>query len=220
MEPNAGNGGLNHYFAKIADKEIYRVQEKQITDRVAVAVNVIEDGGHIHEQHGKDVIEILYVPEEHEKSGQDHTDADVEKDQTANRVEQTNELPSEGNAIRGDKNKKHNKNQAKVNKGLNISGQQKQILRHIDFCKDTSVAHDGPHAALGRVAEKGEDQVSAENIDHIVRRIPAKKLGKYKGHNGKLEQGRENAPRHTQDGALVFLFEIAFDQFLKEKLVS
>jgi len=49
---------------------------------------------------------------------------------------------------------------------------------------------------------------------------PAKKLRKDQPHDQQGQQRRQHAPGHAKDGALVFLFEVALDQFLEEELVA
>lgn len=47
----------------------------------------------------------------------------------------------------------------------------------------------------------------------------AKKLGEHDAHDQKLQKRREHAPRHAEDGTLVFLLKIALDQLLKEETI-
>ena len=81
------------------------------------------------------------------------------------------------------------------------------------------VAHQGGHALIGRIIEEGKDQVAAEKVGRIVCRSASEEIGENQPHDQQGQQRRQNAPRHAQYRALVFCFEVAFDQLLKEKLM-
>ena len=49
--------------------------------------------------------------------------------------------------------------------------------------------------------------------------MATEETGKHNAHDQQLQQRREDAPRHAQHGALVFLFEVSFDQFFKHKAI-
>lgn len=53
-----------------------------------------------------------------------------------------------------------------------------------------------------------------------MRRVAAEKLCENQPHDQEGQQRGEYAPGHTQHSAFIFLFEISFHQFLKEKLVA
>lgn len=125
MEPHAGYGGLDDDFAEIPDEQVYRVEEKEVPGGLGVAVDVIEDGGHIHQQHGKHIIEVLGVPEKHKQGGEDHADADVEEDEPGDGVEQAKELPGKGQPVYSYKGEEDHQDEAEVDEGLHIPGEKK-----------------------------------------------------------------------------------------------
>ena len=122
MEPAAGDDSINDDLAEIPDKQVHRVEEKEILGGLGVAVDVVEDGGHVHQQHGKHVVEVLGVPEEDKEGGEDHADADVEEDEPGNGVEQAKELPGEGQPVNGHKDEEHDEDKPEVDEGLHIPG--------------------------------------------------------------------------------------------------
>ena len=67
--------------------------------------------------------------------------------------------------------------------------------------------------------EKRKDKIAAKQICRVMRRIAAEKLRENQPHDQQRQQRRQYAPGHAQNRTLVFLFEIAFDQLLKEELV-
>ena len=112
----------------------------------------------------------------------------------------------------------HAQVQPKIDEGGYIFGQQEQILWHIYLGKDVRVCHQGVHAAVGGLPVVGEHQVAAEQVDGVMGGVPAEKLGKYQTHHQQIQQRRQYAPVHAQNGALVFLLEVPFDQLGKKKL--
>ena len=50
-----------------------------------------------------------------------------------------------------------------------------------------------------------------------MRYIVAEKLGEHYAHYEQGKQGRKNAPKHTEIGALIFLFEISFYKLAKKE---
>lgn len=71
----------------------------------------------------------------------------------------------------------------------------------------------------GGLVKVGEHQVAAEQIGGVMRGVPAKKLREDQPHDQEGQQRGEHTPGHAQNSAFVFLFEVPFYQFLKEKLV-
>lgn len=96
MEPATGDDPINDDLAEIPDEQVHRIKEKEVLGALGVAVDIVEDGGHVHQQHSEHVVEVLSVPEEDKEGGEDHADADVEEDEPGNGVEQTNKPPGEG----------------------------------------------------------------------------------------------------------------------------
>ena len=50
--------------------------------------------------------------------------------------------------------------------------------------------------------------------------IASKELGEHEPHDQQHHERREQAPHRAENCAFVFLFEVAFHQFLKEELVT
>ena len=220
MEPDGGDGGLNDDLSEVADEQVQRIQKEEALDRVAVTVNGVENGGHVHEQLGKDAPQVLDVPEKDEHGGENEPHPHVEQHQAADGVEQADKLPGERDAVQHAEHEEHAQGQTEVNEGLHVFGKQKQILGHVDLGEDARVAHEGGHALAGGLAEIGEHQVAAEQVGGVVFHAPAEELGEHQAHDQQHQQGGEDAPGHSQHSALVFFLEIALDQFLKEELVA
>ena len=81
------------------------------------------------------------------------------------------------------------------------------------------VAHQRVHTARGRLAEVREYRVAREQVRRVMRHVPAEELGEHQPHDQQGQQWRKDAPSHAQHRALVFLLEVALDQFFKEKLM-
>lgn len=60
------------------------------------------------------------IPEKDKKGGEDQPYPDVEQNQHADGIKQTDELPSEGDVVQDTEHKKHTEGQAEVNESLNI----------------------------------------------------------------------------------------------------
>jgi len=219
VEPHSGNGGLDDDLAEVADEQVYRVEQKQVLHQGAVAVDVVENGGHVHQKLGKDRPQVLNVPEKDEQSRQDQSNANVEQHQTADGVQQQNKLPRERDVVQHAEQEKHAQGQPKVNEGLHVLGQQEQVLGHVNFCENARIAHEGGHTLTGGLVEVGEYQIATEQIGGVVGHIPAKKLREDQPHDQQSQQRGQHAPGHAQNRALVFLFEITLDQFLEEEAV-
>ena len=219
VEPDRGDGGLDDDLPEVPDEEVDRVQKEEVPHHGGIVVDGVEDGGHIHQQLGEHAPEVLDIPEEDEQGGEDEAHPDVEQHKAPHREEEADELPGEGDVVQNAEDKKHAQGKAEVDEGLNILGEEEQVLWHIDLGKDAGVAHEGGHALTGGLVEVGEDQVAAKQIGGIMGGIAAKKLRKDQPHDQKGQQRGQHAPGHTQHGALILFLKISLDQFLKEKLV-
>ena len=215
-----GNGPVDHDQAEIADEEIDRVRQKSALDCGAVIVHGIEDRGHVHDELSGNAPEILHVPEEDIQRREDHAHAEIEEQKKDDRVNEHNQPPREGDMVQNAEEKEHDQGQAEVDEALDVFGHQEQILRHIDLRKDGGVAQKRGHALVRGFAEEGEDQVAAEQIGRVMRGAAPEKLGEHQAHDQQHQQRRQDAPGHAQHRALIFGFEVAFDQLLKEELVG
>lgn len=139
VEPQGRDRRFDDYFSEIPNEQIDRVDQKQTLDRIAVLVDGIEDGRHIHEKLRKHRPKILDVPEEHEQGRKNQSYTNIEQDQAANGVQQQDELPGECNAVQNAEQEKHQQRQAEVYQALNTFRQQKQILRYIDLRENICV---------------------------------------------------------------------------------
>ena len=157
VEPEGGHRGLDNDLAEIADEQVDRVQEEEALHFVAVPVDGVEDGGHVHQQLGEDRPQILNVPEEDKQGRQDQAHADVEQHQTGDGVQKADQLPGEGDVVQNAEDEEHTQSQAEIDEGL-----KKQIFRNIDLRKDRSVSHERRHSLGRRFIEVAEHQVSAE----------------------------------------------------------
>ena len=185
----------------------------------AEAVDRIKDCRHVHKQLCKHAPKVLNIPEKDKQRREDHPRTDIEQYQEADRVHQTDEAPGERDVVQDTEDKEHTERQAEVNQALDVFGKQKNILRHIDLSENVRVAHQRSHTLIGRITEKGEDQVAAEEVCRIVRGIASEEIRENQAHDQKGQQRRQNTPGHAKDRALIFCFEVAFDQLLKQELI-
>ena len=219
MEAQRRNYRFYDNLAEIIDKKVDRVCEKELLNGCRVAVDGIEDGGHIHQQLGENTPQVLNVPKKDKQCRESQTYANVEQHQQTDRVEQKNKLPCENDAVKNTEHEEDAERQAEVDKSLHVLGEQKQVFRYVDLCEDGGVAHEGCHPLRGRFFEVCEHKVATEQVSSIVRHIPAEELGKHQLHDEQHQQRREDTPHHTKYCTLVFLFEVALYQFLEQKLV-
>ena len=213
------NSRLDHDQTEIPDKKIHRICKKKALDLWAEGVNRIENCRQIHQQLSKHTPQILDVTEEDKQSRQDHSHADVEQYQQTDRVKQADEAPGERDMVQDAEDEEHAERQAEVNQALDIFGKQENILWHVDLGEDVRIAHQRCHALIGRIVEEREDQVAAEEVRRIVRRVASEEIRENQAHDQEGQQRRQNTPSHPQYRSLVFRFEVAFDQFLKEELI-
>ena len=178
VEPEGGHRGLDDDLAEIADEQVDRVQEEEALGRVAVPVDGVEDGGHVHQQLGEDRPQVLNVPEEDKQGRQDQAHADVEQHQTGDGVQKADQLPGEGDVVQDTEDEEHTQGQTEVDEGLYVFGEQEQVFGDVDLGVDPGVAHEGGHALPGRLVEVGEDQVAAEQIGGVVGRAASEELRK------------------------------------------
>lgn len=219
VEPDGGDGGLDDDLPEVPDEQVHRIQQEQALGRVAIAVNGVENGGHVHQQLGKHCPQILDVPEKHEQRRQNQAHADVEQHQEGNGIQQADQPPGERDVVQYAEHKEHAQRQAEIDEGLDVLGKQEQVLGHVDLGEDAGVAHQGSHPLAGGFVEVAEHQVAAEQIRGVMGRVPPEKLGEHQPHHQQHQQRRQHAPQHAQHRPLVFLFEVPLHQFLKEELV-
>ena len=120
METRLRDIVFNYNLAEIADEQVDRVQEEEALHFVAVPVDGVEDGGHVHQQLGEDRPQILNVPEEDKQGRQDQAHADVEQHQTGDGVQKADQLPGEGDVVQNAEDEEHTQSQAEIDEGLNI----------------------------------------------------------------------------------------------------
>lgn len=219
MKGKPGHGGFDDDFSEIADKKIDWIDQKRILRRSAETVDAVENGGHVHKQLRKNGPQILNVAEKNEQGRQHQPHADVEQHQQRYGIEKKDELPRESNMVDQTKNEKDDKSQAKIDEGLTVFGEEKQILGDVDLGKDRGVAEERRHPLRCGLVEVGEDKIAAEQVSGVVQHGAAEKVGEDKPHDQQHRQRRKNAPSHSENGSFVFFLEIALHQFLKEKLV-
>lgn len=219
MELRRRYNGIYDYFPEIADEKIYGVEKKKILHRLRIAVNGIENGRHVHQELGEYAPKVLDITEEHVKRREDKAHAQIEKHQHADRVEQHDEFPCKRDSVKDAEHEEHAKGQPEIDEALDILGEEEQVLRHVYLGENAGVPHKGAHA-LGRgLVEEREHKVAAEQIDGVMRRVSAEELGKHQTHDQQHQQRRQDAPRHAQHRAFIFLFEVTFHQFLEEEAV-
>lgn len=219
MELHGRNRAVQHDRAHVLDRAVHRIAEEQPLDRRGIAIHRVEDGGHVHQQHGEHVIQILNVPEEHEQRREDEAHADVEEHETQDRIEDRDKFPGEGHPVDRRKQEEHQQRQAEVDHRRDVLGQQEDVLGHVDLGEDVLVGHQGVHAAGGRLAVIAEHQVAREQIRRVMLHVAAEKLREHQPHHQQRQQRGQNAPSHAQHRTLVLLLEVALDQFLEEELV-
>lgn len=68
------------------------------------------------------------IPEEDEQGGENEPHPDVEQHQAPHRIEQTDKLPCEGDAVQGAEYKEDTQGQAKVDESLDIFEKRNRYL--------------------------------------------------------------------------------------------
>ena len=197
--------------AEILDVAVDRVAQKSRLHPGGKAVHGIENGRAVHQKQRKDVIQVIDVPEKDEQRRQHQPHTDVEQNQAGDGVQQHQKARREGNAVDGDEQEEHQQRQAEVDQRRDVFGQQEHILWHVDLGDDAAVVHQRAHAGGGGVLEIVVHQVSAEQVDGVVRLVMREKLAENQAHDQKLQKRRQNAPPHAQHSALVFDFEVTGD---------
>lgn len=219
MEAGLGDHAVDDDFAEVADVDVHRVHIEQILDLQRIGVDVVEDGGQVHQEHGEHAVEVFDVPEEDEQGREHHPHADVEYGDAHDGIDEQQEVPVEGDALGSHEDEEDHQGQQEVDEGLHVAGEQEHVLGHVHLGKDPGVAHQGAHAAGGGVVEVGKEQIAAEEVDGIVLGGAAKELGEDQRHDNQRQQRGDDAPYHAQYGALVLLLEVPLDQLLKEEAV-
>lgn len=215
MQLQSRNCSFQHDHAHILDRTIHRIEQEQPLYRQRIALHGIKDRRHIHQQHREYIVKIRYIPKEHEQSRQNQPDADIENHQAKDRIKNRDEFPRKHHTVDHRKEEEHQQRDAKVDDRRNIFGQKENVFGHVDLCEDMFIRHQGVHAAVGRFAEEIEHQVAREQVGCIVIHRPAEELGEDDFHHQQGQERREDAPPHAQHGTLVFLLEVAFDEFFK-----
>ena len=90
-------------------------QEKPLHGR-RKCINLVEDGGQIHQQHGKNIVQVGDIPKEYKKRGENQANSDVEHNQTADGIEKRQEMNADGNLIQQHKQEKNTQRQPKIDK--------------------------------------------------------------------------------------------------------
>lgn len=213
------NVSVNHNDTEILDIAEYWIAQEQALNHRRVTVDLIKYCGHIHEQQGKDIIQIPGVPKENKQCRQDQAHANVKYDQTDDRVNQRKEMATEPDPVNGGKNKEYNQRQTKIDQRRYIFGKEEHIFGNVDFCNNTAVGHQCVHTTGGGLLKIGVYQVSAKQIGGIVLHVAAKKMGKHQPHNQQCQQRRHDAPAHSENCALVFLLKVPLGKLRKQKSV-
>ena len=105
MKLQRRNGCFNHYLAEVPNIQVDWIEQKQILSKLREAPDVIKDRRHIHQEHGKDAVQILNIPEKQIQRRQNQSHAQIEYNQANDRVQQKDKLPRNGNPIDHHKNK-------------------------------------------------------------------------------------------------------------------
>ena len=161
----------------------------------------------------------MYISEENIQGRQDQAYADIKYDQAADRIRQEDELPGKMNAVDHTENKENAECQSEINQALDIFGEEEKIFWHTDLRKYLGVIQKGTHALSGRFTKKGENKVAAEQIRRVVRRRPPEKISENQLHDQHKKKRVQDAPKHSEYCAFVFLFKITLDQLLEEEAV-
>ena len=206
--------------AEIADIVIQRINLEQYLQIRRERVDRIEHRRDVHQHHRNDAVNILHILKEDIKRRKNESNADIEHDQTDDRIDQKQELPGKSHAVDRREYEEHNHRQPEIDQRRHVLGDQKQRLWDVDMRNDVRVVHQRAHALRRALAEIGEDHDARKKIDRIMRHIPAEEMAENKIEHQKLHQRRQHAPQHAQRRALIALFEVALHQFFKQKLIS
>ena len=168
MELRGGNGPLQHDFPEVADIDIDRIQQEQLPPELWKAVDAVKNCGHIHEQQGKNAVQVLDVPEKYVQRRQDQPDPQVEEHQTDHRVDQQNKFPGDGDSVNDHKEGVNQQRNAEIDEGRDVFGEQEQIFGYIHLGENLRVVQQRGHPFIGGVTEKGKDQLSGEEVNGVV----------------------------------------------------
>lgn len=131
MELRGGNGPLQHDFSEVADIDIDRIQQEQLLPELRKAVDAVKNRGHIHEQQGKNAVQVLDVPEKYVQCRQEQPDPQVEEHQTDHWVDQQNKFPCDGNSVNDHEEGVDQQRNTEIDEGRDVFGEQEQVFGHI-----------------------------------------------------------------------------------------
>lgn len=192
-----GNNPIDYHQAEIPDITIHRVHQKQSLRSCWEAVNGIKDCRQVSKQSQENIVQILGIPEKYKKCRQDHSNANIEDQQTQDWVSQRKHMPAEIDIVKESKQKEHTQHQPKIDQHRNVFGKQKQVFGNVDLSENLGVGHQRAHAALGGFLKKGHNNVARKQIGGKMRGIPAEQLCKDQFHHKQSKEWRQNAPPHA-----------------------
>ena len=107
MKPSTWDRAVNDNFSEVADEQVHRIEQEKVLCCGTVAVDAIEDGGHIHQKLHENCPKILDVPEKHKQGRQNQTYTEVKQSQTKNRIQKQDEFPRKSDTVKGTKQEKN-----------------------------------------------------------------------------------------------------------------
>lgn len=182
-------------------------------------INRVENCRHVQQKLGQHGPQILHVSKEHVQRRKEKSHAEVEHQQHDDWVKKRKELPCKCDAVNRAEQEKHQKRQGKVDQRLRVFRQKKQIFGDVDLGKDRRVADQRHQSLGGRLAEKAEDNGTAEEIGGIVRDRAAEEVAEDDAHDQQCHQRVQNTPGCAEKAALILSVKVSLDQLFKQKAV-
>jgi hypothetical protein len=129
----------------------------------------------------------LHIAEEHEQRRKNKTDAEIKDNHTEYRNYEHKERPRKRHAVYNTEDEEHRESKPEVYKRGNVLREQEKIFRNVYLGEYPRVREKRTHAAVRRVCEKREDDITAEKIDRIMRLISSEEVGENEAHYKKRE---------------------------------
>ena len=67
MKRERGNASVQHNKSEIVDVAVDGIAQEEPLHGRRKCINLVEDGGQIHQQHGKNIVQVGDIPKEYKK---------------------------------------------------------------------------------------------------------------------------------------------------------
>lgn len=213
------NLSIHYDGTEVADVDIHRVEVEEDAEFFRYDIDIVENGGHVHEHHGKDAVEVGHVPEKYEEGRDDQPYSDIEDHEASDGIDEEEKFPGEFDIIEEYEYEEDAEGESEVDEGGYVLRKEEEVFRYVYFGEDSCISHEGIHPSVGGFVKVGVDELSAEKVNRVVRYALSEVVGEDDIQDEECHQGIEDAPAHTEEGAFVFLLEVPLHQFFEEELV-